>query len=73
MNSFQEVLDKWPSMADLADDLGEKIHTVRKWHSRNRIPSSKWTSLIEAGKKRHIKITPRMLTDFSARCGNKAA
>lgn len=69
MDSFRDVIDKWPSRDEMADDLGEKVGTIHKWYARDRIPSEKWSALVEAGKKRRIKITIQQFAAISSRRG----
>jgi len=59
--NFREIVNLWPSMADLSADLGERYETVRKWRGRNRIPSEYWTRIVRAAKKRRLKVTIEML------------
>ncbi len=66
MNSFKDVMNLWPSFQALADDLSENLYAVRKWHSRNSIPSNKWLSLITAAKKRRFKaVTLELLAQLA--------
>lgn len=69
MDSFRGVIEKWPSPAALAGDLGENTDAVRKWHTRDRIPAEKWSALIEAAKKRRIRINIQFLASLSSRRG----
>lgn len=62
---FTAVIDLWPSVADLAGDIGEKTDTVRKWRTRNAIPSDKWARVVEASKKRRYKITASLLVEIA--------
>lgn len=63
--NFTEVIDLWPSVADLAGDIDEKIDTVRKWRTRNTIPADKWARVVEASKRRRYKITPNLLVELA--------
>lgn len=51
-----QVIDKWPSQADLANDLGEKPNTVSKWRQRGRIPPEQWLPMVESARRRRIKL-----------------
>ena len=56
METVPEIIDKWPSVAELADDLGEKPNTVSKWRQRQRIPSDRWLPLVACARKRRIPL-----------------
>lgn len=66
MHTYRDVIDSWPSISDLASDIGEKPVTVRKWRTRNSIPADKWEALLKAAKKRAIKIDAAQLTKLAA-------
>lgn len=54
--SVAEVIDKWPTQTELADDLGEKPNTVSKWRQRGRIPPEQWLPMVSAARKRRISL-----------------
>lgn len=64
---FRILIKKWPSVIELANDLKEKPDTVKKWRTRNSIPSSKWKDLLKAAKKRKIKITCEQLVRMAGK------
>lgn len=55
-DSFHDLIERWPTTADLAEDLGEKPWTVQKWKQRNSIPSDRWLDLLVCAKRRKIKL-----------------
>ena len=55
------IMDLWPSVEALADDLGYKVERVKKWRQR-KIPSDEWPAVIEAGAGRAIALTYGMFT-----------
>lgn len=61
MKTYRDILELWPSRQELADDLGEKLATVHKWHTRNSVPADKWQSLLTAARKRRYPLRPEML------------
>ena len=73
MDNFRDVINAWPSTAELAEDIDEKVATVFKWRERDRIPSGKWVVLLAAAKKRHIKLDEKLLTMFSYMRSKRAA
>lgn len=54
MNSFAEVIDRWPSMQALADDLGVPYTRVQVMKHRGRISADYWMDLVSAAKRRKI-------------------
>lgn len=66
IQSFSEIVNLWPAAKVLAEDIGEKPETVRKWRSRNRIPSVKWQAVINAAKKRRYPVTSNLLIQLDA-------
>ena len=75
MNTFRDVIDCWQSNQILADDIGEKLGTVRKWRVRDSIPPDKWEAVIDMARRRRIKgITAQLFIRLAARRnGNQAA
>jgi hypothetical protein len=63
--NHREIIELWPSARELASDLGKNYETVRKWRFRNNIPADYWMPIIDAGKKRRIRVT---LESLAARC-----
>ena len=54
---FTEIIERWGSYLDLAEDLGCKYQKVQKWHARNSIPASVWADLLAGARRRKIKLT----------------
>jgi len=46
MNSFRDVIDLWPSMAEMARQAHVTHGTVKQWRRRNSIPSRYWLRLV---------------------------
>jgi hypothetical protein len=65
MNNFVEVIDQWPTVTALAEDIGEKLETVRKWKTRRRIPSHRWLAVAKAARSRGIELTVNDLAVIS--------
>jgi|GEM_PF-4116007 len=59
----QEIIDKWPSKAALADDVSR--HTgislgkvaVNRWHSRQSIPAKYDIAIVRAADERNIRVS----------------
>jgi len=67
MNNFQELIDAWPNMRILAEDLNINHSTVLKWRQRNSIPADFWLTLIEAARRRRIRhINALVLTKIAS-------
>lgn len=61
MKTFRDVIALWPSGLQLARDLGVPAGRVKRWMESNRIPGPHLLGVIEAGKKRKIKLTAEQL------------
>lgn len=66
MESFVDVIDSWPSLSDLASDIGRKYDTVCKWRSRGKIPDDAWQDLLIAARRRRIRLNASDLIALSA-------
>ncbi|MEB3419932.1 hypothetical protein ACFSDD_11170 [Salipiger marinus] len=56
----------WPTMADLASDLGKPYSTVAAWKQRGSIPAKYDMSLIRAAKARGACLTLEHLAEARA-------
>lgn len=62
MNSFSDVIAKWPSYKEFAADMGVPVTTAQTWCYRDTIPNRRWKRLMSAAKGRGIKgVTPALL------------
>jgi hypothetical protein len=50
--SFRDVINIWPSLEHLADDVGEEYQTIQKWRWRNSIPPHYWARLLKAARRK---------------------
>lgn len=65
MNSVDDILALWPSMADLGRDLGVPYSTVTAWKQRGSIPVTHWRALIEAARSRRLRdVTSELLVEL---------
>jgi hypothetical protein len=48
MSDFLVIIDKWPSCAELARDVGVDEHRPRMWRHRGIIPPRYWREVIRA-------------------------
>jgi hypothetical protein len=67
MQSFRDIIALWPSPEALADEIGEKGWTVRKWKQRDSIPSGRWLAVIEAAAARGARVTAEEMARIAAR------
>ena len=58
---MEQIISLWPSMSDLASDLGKPYSTVTAWKQRGRIPADYDLDLIEAAQKRGHVLTLEQL------------
>jgi len=66
-SSFSEVIDLWPSIAELARDIGEPYETVRQWRLRDSVPSRAFVKITRAAARRDINVTGDDLIRLAAR------
>jgi uncharacterized protein YjcR len=57
----------WPTVRELADDLGLPYTTVHSWAARGRIPATHDLDLIEAAKRRGQELTLEQLAQARRR------
>ena len=46
MRNAAQIIDLWPSRADLARELDVSYQTISKWRTRRSIPPSYWKGLL---------------------------
>lgn len=63
--SYKQVIGLWPSITDLATELGEKPFTVEKWRTRNRVPDRVWKRLVLAAETRNLPVTTDLLAELA--------
>jgi hypothetical protein len=61
MQALGDIFRIWPSLNAMADDLGEKYDTVKRWRHRGRIPDRAWPQLIEKAARREQLVTAAQL------------
>lgn len=60
---MQHIRHIWPTVKDIADDLGVPYTTAHSWGVRGRIPADYDLDLIEAAKKRGKLLTLEELAE----------
>lgn len=49
---IRELIDRWPTRREMADDVGSKEAAVHKWARAGRIPSQRQAAVVEAARRR---------------------
>lgn len=63
--THRDIIRAWPSLKQMADDMGVRYDTVQKWHVRNSIPSDKWKKVARHALIREINgITVDLLAEL---------
>ena len=57
MRTVPEIIDLWPSAAELARRLGEKPIVVQRWRSRGRIPAQYLAGIVRLAESDGINLT----------------
>jgi hypothetical protein len=66
-DSFEEIIEAWPSVLFLASDLDQGVPAVKQWKRRNSIPARHWDALIAAAEARGIVgVDSGLLTKLAA-------
>ncbi|WP_439580783.1 carph-isopro domain-containing protein [Elioraea sp.] len=63
--SFAEVINLWPSAAELAAVLDVEAVTVRAWRRRG-IPARYWSAVAEAARKSGRPVDERLLAELAS-------
>lgn len=56
METAREIIGLWPSPRALAEDIGQGVDGVYKWHQRGRIPAVHDAAIVEAARRRGIAL-----------------
>lgn len=64
--TFADIVSLWPSIEDLARDVGATPDRAYKWRARDNIPAEYWQRLIDSGANRGIEITPEQLVALAS-------
>jgi hypothetical protein len=68
MQTVADVIAAWPSVAELARDLGIPYPTVAAWKQRGFIRPEYWHDIVRAARRRgHPEITAELLAKIHAR------
>jgi len=67
METFETIIQRWPSVKVLSDDIHVKYDTVRKWKERKHIPSEFWYRVMSSARKRRIRLTYKEMAEIRGR------
>lgn len=54
MKTLDDLFGLWPTVSDLARDIGRPVQTVASWKARKSIPGSEFLAITDAANKRGI-------------------
>lgn len=63
---MERIFRIWPTLADLADDLGKPYTTVASWRARGSIPAKHYLALVRAAESRGHTVTVQELAEATA-------
>lgn len=68
ITTFRDVIERWPSLAAFARDIGVEEGTAKQWRSRSKIPAEYWSDIIVAAQERQIQaVTASLLCSLANR------
>lgn len=68
MNTLDDLFGLWPTVSDLARDIGRPVQTVSSWKSRKSIPGSEFVAITNAaGKRGFDAVTVEAVANLCAR------
>lgn len=57
MENFRDVIEQWPDVSSMAEDIDRKPNLIRKWKERDRIPAETWLGIVKAAERRGYRVT----------------
>jgi hypothetical protein len=67
MDTFSDIIDRWPSLQDFADDLDVQYVTAQLMRHRNSIAPRHWKAAVRGAEKRQIDgVTLEVLAEIAA-------
>lgn len=61
LETHADIIELWPSVPELARDVGFAYVNVWKWHSKKTIPPEWWVLVVEAARRRDLPVTYEIL------------
>jgi hypothetical protein len=66
MESFQEIIGQWGTVAAFAADVGVKERTAMSWWQRQSIPADRFAAIVRAAARRGFsRVTPELLIEIA--------
>lgn len=66
MQAIDDIFKIWPTLGEMADDLGQLEDTVYRWKQRGRIPEDAWPMVIAKASEREKPVTASQIMRFNA-------
>lgn len=66
MQAIEDIFGIWPSLRQMAEDLGQLEDTVYRWKQRGRIPEDVWPTIIEKAAVREKLVTASQIMKCNA-------
>lgn len=67
METFRDIIDRWPSLPEFAADIDVIYVTAQAMHRRDGIDDAYWKAMVEAAQRRGIEgVTLDLLASISA-------
>lgn len=73
MRSITDVFGLWPTLAEMAREIGHPYDNVVKWRRRAAIPSHAWADVIRGAERRGSVVTPSDLLALNPPRKSRAA
>lgn len=71
MQAIHDIFEIWPSLGQMATEIGELEDTVYRWRKRGRIPEEAWPRVIEKAAKHEKLVTAQQLMSLNGPVGRR--
>lgn len=69
---WRELIDRWPTIIEMAQDIGMSVDNLRVYKSRNSIRAEWFCAIVEAAKSRgYTEITYKGVCEIAERLARK--
>lgn len=65
-NSFAELIEQWPSVADFARETDQPYERAKQWRARDSIPPEHWPQVILAAAGRGHLVSADLFMKWAA-------
>ena len=66
VQSFKKIIDFWNTPTAMADEVGARVETVKKWKQRDSIPGDWWLAIAQSETGQNKRLT---VEDMAALAG----